>query len=74
MISSKNTTLRIAKSLSSGDMVKVVVYGGEVSEKVFWDLDGDTAYISSRACYERMLEGDLDARPTGFLINDLVLN
>ena len=74
MISSKNTTLRFAKSLNSGDIVKTVVYGGDIAEKVFWDLDGDTAYISSRACYERMLKGDLDARPTGFLINDLVLN
>lgn len=73
MNSSKNTTLHNLKSMKPGSLVEAYDCDGRIWERIFWELDGDTAYLSSSDCYERMLNGDTEARPVGFLVSDLVL-
>lgn len=72
MISSEYATLQKLKSLGPGAVVEVFDCDGRVWERVLWEVDGDTAYLSSADCYQRMLDGDAEARPIGFLISDLV--
>lgn len=72
MNSSENTTLHNMKKLSGGDIVQVYDCDGVIWDRVLWAVDGNIAYLSSQECYQRMLNGDSNARPVGFLISDLV--
>lgn len=73
MNSSENATLHRMKTLSPGSAIEAVDCDGRVWDAVFWELDGDTAYVSSPERYQRMINGDAEARPIGFLVSDLVI-
>jgi hypothetical protein len=68
----KYATLHNLKNLPAGSIVKVIDCDGQIWEQTLWRTDDQVAYLSSADRYQRMLDGDPEVRPVGFLLSDLV--
>jgi len=69
MNSSTNVNSVFVKNLGAGDFVRVRDCDGVFWDRVFWEVRGDIVYLSSPERYQRMINGDVNARPVGFLVS-----
>lgn len=68
----RNTTFNVRNTiLERGDIVEVVLAGGEVVERVVWQADATLVYVCSPKTYERLQHGQPAAQPIAFPIADV---
>jgi len=69
----KNTTNTIKNTISKGSLVKARMHGGCIEDRIVWDVDGDTYYLCTNRCYEKLCNGDHSTRPIGYPFGALVI-
>lgn len=74
MISEKNTTRTELRTDKRGNVVRVVVHGGEIVERMIWECDDEEGviYLCSKETFVKLSTGNSDVRPVGFPMNSVV--
>lgn len=57
--------------IARGCPVEVALAGGELAERIVWQVAGNLVYVCSEKTYERLSRGELAAQPIGFPLDDV---
>lgn len=66
------TTISVQNTnIERGDQVEVKLAGGDLAERIVWQVAGNLVYVCNEKTYERLSRGELAAQPIGFPLVDV---